>query len=73
MGIAKTAREEKKRARDLKLKQEEDARMMKLYREQVLKETPGPELVTIAGIQPAPKPAPVVEKAKAEEVGSFGD
>src|SRR5271154_7170691 len=72
LGVAKTAREEKKRARDAKLKQEEDARMMKLYREQVLKEAPGPELVTIAGIQPAaPKPAP--EKAPAEEVGSFGD
>ena len=71
LGIAKTAREEKKRARDAKQKQEEDARMMKLYREQVLKEAPGPALVTIAGIQPAaPK---VAEKAKAEEVGSFGD
>ena len=66
MGIAKTAREEKKRARDAKLKEEENARMMKLYREQVLKEAPAPALVTIAGIQPA-------EKAKAEEVGSFGD
>jgi uncharacterized radical SAM superfamily Fe-S cluster-containing enzyme len=77
IGVAKTAREEKKRARDAKQKQDEDARMMKLYREQVLKEAPGPELVTIAGIQPAaPKPMPAVEKAKApeaEEVGSFGD
>jgi len=73
MGIAKTAREEKKRARDAKQKLEEDARMMKLYREQVLKEAPGPALVTIAGIQPAPKPALALEKAKAEEVGSFGD
>ncbi len=70
MGIAKTAREEKKRARDAKLKEEENARMMKLYREQVLKETPGPELVKISGIMPAAKP---VETAKAEEVGSFGD
>jgi len=71
LGIAKTAREEKKRARDAKLKEEENARMMKLYREQVLKEAPGPALVTIAGIQPAtPK---VEDKAKAEEVGSFGD
>src|SRR5208282_1488456 len=69
-GIAKTAREEKKRARDAKLKEEENARMMKLYREQVLKEAPGPELVKISGIMPAPKP---VETAKAEEVGSFGD
>src|SRR5580692_2882585 len=78
IGVAKTAREEKKRARDAKQKLEEDARMMKLYREQVLKEAPGPELVTIAGIQPAMvKPVPVVDKAKAaevgNEVGSFGD
>jgi 7,8-dihydro-6-hydroxymethylpterin dimethyltransferase len=72
-GIAKTAREEKKRARDAKQKEEENARMMKLYREQVLKEAPGPELVKISGIMPAPAP----EKAKAaevgDEVGSFGD
>jgi len=72
-GIAKTAREEKKRARDAKLKEEENARMMKLYREHVLKEEPGPALVSITGIQPAPAP----EKAKAaevgNEVGSFGD
>ncbi len=51
--------------------------MMKLYREHVLKEQPGP-LVSIGSIaparrsRPAPKPAakPVEER---EEVGSFGD
>ena len=68
-GIAKTAREEKIRARDAKLKQSaEDARMAKLYREQVLKEQPGPDLVQIGGIAAAPKPA-----EEREEVGSFGD
>ena len=42
-GIAKTAREEKVRARDLKLqakKSAEDAHMEKLYREHILKEKP---------------------------------
>ena len=63
LGIAKTAREEKKRARDLKLK---DAEMMKLYRQHVLQEQPAPELVQLGGIQPAKSP-------EQEEVGSFGD
>jgi hypothetical protein len=67
LGIAKTAREEKKRERDQKLK---DAEMMKLYRQHVLKEEAGPALVQL-GIAPAG--APPKEKAKAEEVGSFGD
>ena len=65
LGIAKNAREEKTRARDAKLKErQEQERMMKLYREHVLKEQPGPELVQIGGVQP-------VEDR--EEVGSFGD
>ena len=70
-GIAKTAREEKLRARAQKNKQtEEDARMAKLYREVVLKEQKGPDLVQLA--RAAPKPAaPKVEER--EEVGSFGD
>jgi hypothetical protein len=42
--------------------------MAKLYREHVLKEQPGPELIQLGGIQPAPQP---VEDR--EEVGSFGD
>jgi 7,8-dihydro-6-hydroxymethylpterin dimethyltransferase len=68
-GIAKTAREEKKRARDLKLTSAEDARMAKLYRQHVLKEEAAPELVQLGGIAPAAKPA----EKPAEEVGSFGD
>jgi 7,8-dihydro-6-hydroxymethylpterin dimethyltransferase len=73
LGIAKTAREEKIRARDAKLKdQAENDRMMKLYKQHVLKEQPGdPALVQIGGIAPAPKPATKVEDR--EEVGSFGD
>jgi hypothetical protein len=78
LGIAKTAREEKIRARDAKLKQDaENARMAKLYREHVLQEKPVAGLVSIETIAPAPKPAapkPVVKKAEErEEVGSFGD
>src|SRR6516162_9743784 len=58
LGIAKNAREEKIRARDAKLKeQQENERMMKLYRQHVLKEQAGPELVQIGGIASAP-PAP---------------
>jgi hypothetical protein len=71
LGIAKNAREEKTRARDAKLKEsQENERMMKLYREHVLKEQPGPALVQIASIQPAPAVKPVEVR---EEVGSFGD
>ena len=71
LGIAKTAREEKTRARDEKLKQQqENERMSKLYRQHVLKEEPGPELVQLNMIAPAPKAAP--EESR-EEVGSFGD
>src|SRR5262249_11958597 len=54
-GIAKTAREEKKRARDAKLKHAEDERMMKLYREHVLGEKPQADLVPLSSIAPAPK------------------
>jgi uncharacterized radical SAM superfamily Fe-S cluster-containing enzyme len=69
LGIAKTAREEKRRARDAKLKQEaEHARMMALYREHVLGEKPVEGLVPLSAIAPA---APKDEKAEA--VGSFGD
>jgi uncharacterized radical SAM superfamily Fe-S cluster-containing enzyme len=70
-GIAKTAREEKLRARDEKLRQKaENERMAKLYREHVLKEQPGEGLVQIGGIAPAA--APAVDETR-EEVGSFGD
>ncbi|HUA59763.1 MAG TPA: radical SAM protein [Verrucomicrobiae bacterium] len=75
MGIAKTAREEKIRARDAKLKQDqENARMAKLYREHILKEQPGPDLVQIGLAEaPASKPAPPPAAEEREEVGSFGD
>ncbi len=78
LGIAKTAREEKKRARDEKLRQQQDnERMAKLYREHVLKEQPAPDLVQIGGIAAAapekPEPAKTVRDEVGEEVGSFGD
>jgi hypothetical protein len=70
LGIAKTAREEKLRARDEKQKQQENERMAKLYREQILKEKPAPaDLVQM--IMPAPKPEAAADKEEA--VGSFGD
>ncbi len=70
LGIAKNAREEKTRARDAKLKERlENERMMKLYREHVLKEQPSEPLIQIGGAAPARKP----EAEEREEVGSFGD
>ena len=69
-GIAKTAREEKTRARDQKLKDQE---MMKLYKEHVLGVKPVEGLVTLDSIAPAPVKAKPVEKELAKEVGSFGD
>jgi uncharacterized radical SAM superfamily Fe-S cluster-containing enzyme len=74
LGIAKTAREEKLRARDEKIKKTaEDLKMEALYREHILKE-PKPEpqggFVPLGSIAPAaPKAAPTTEKK--EEV--FGD
>src|SRR5579871_2134846 len=70
MGIAKTAREEKKRARDAKAKKAENDKMMRLYREQVLGEKPVTNIVPVSMIAPAPKAEPA---AKQEEVGTFGD
>jgi uncharacterized radical SAM superfamily Fe-S cluster-containing enzyme len=73
LGIAKNAREEKKRARDEKLReQQENERMAKLYRQHVLKEQPGTELVQLGSIAPAPAAKPKSEVDR-EEVGSFGD
>jgi uncharacterized radical SAM superfamily Fe-S cluster-containing enzyme len=71
-GIAKTAREEKLRARDAKLKEKaEEERMMKLYREHVLGEKPQADnIVPLTSIAPMSRPKPV---EKVEEVGSFGD
>src|SRR5258707_15390395 len=71
LGIAKTAREEKLRARDEKLKKSaEDARMEKLYREHILKEPP-PQAGFIPLGAIAPAKAAAAEPAKKEEV--FGD
>jgi 7,8-dihydro-6-hydroxymethylpterin dimethyltransferase len=47
LGIAKNAREEKLRARAERLRDDENLRMAKLYREFVLKKQPLPELVQI--------------------------
>jgi len=71
LGIAKTAREEKKRDRDAKLKESmEKERMMKLYKEHVLGEKPVEGLVPLSSIAPA---APKKTAEKEEAVGSFGD
>ncbi len=74
LGIAKTAREEKLRARDEKLKNDaENARMEKLYRQHVLKE-PQPEggFIPLTSIAPANSPAAETKKeTEREEV--FGD
>ncbi|PYT31151.1 MAG: radical SAM protein [Acidobacteria bacterium] len=81
LGIAKNAREEKIRARNEKLRQQaqNDERMMKLYREVVLKEKVDDAgfvpLDGIVGLKPATptKPAETRAVETREEVGSFGD
>jgi 7,8-dihydro-6-hydroxymethylpterin dimethyltransferase len=53
-GIAKTAREEKLRARAERLKQQQEhERMAALYRQHVLKEAPAPPVVQIQGLKKA--------------------
>ena len=56
--------------------------MAKLYREHILKEQPGPELVSIApvglgpgrrALVPLPSRAATKKVEEKEEVGSFGD
>jgi hypothetical protein len=70
LGVAKTAREEKIRARDEELRRraETDARMAYLYRKLVLKEPDQPSLIQIQTTAPAQQP---VEEQ--EEIGAFGD
>jgi uncharacterized radical SAM superfamily Fe-S cluster-containing enzyme len=71
LGIAKTAREEKTRARDAKLKQDaENAKMMALYRQHVLGEK-APEVGGFVSLDNLAKPAakPVVDEAKEEVMG----
>src|SRR6516162_4639534 len=73
LGIAKTAREEKLRARDEKLKKSADnARMEALYREHILKE-PKPQggFVPVASITPANGNGKAKAEPQKEEV--FGD
>jgi len=74
LGIAKNAREEKIRARDAKLKQEaENARMMALYRKEILKEptTEGGFIPVSTLIQPALKK--VAQQAPQAEEPVLGD
>jgi hypothetical protein len=75
-GIAKTAREEKTRARDLALKQKlEDEKMARLYREHVLGEKKVEGFVPLSGLLSTAnaKPAEPAKAEKQEEVGAMGD
>jgi uncharacterized radical SAM superfamily Fe-S cluster-containing enzyme len=69
-GIAKTAREEKLRARDAKLKQDaENAKMMALYKQHVLGEK-APEVGGFVSLDSiGAKPVPKVDEAKEEVMG----
>jgi 7,8-dihydro-6-hydroxymethylpterin dimethyltransferase len=76
-GIAKTAREEKKRKRDAVLEaaqaKAENEKMMKLYKQHVLRE-PVPEGGFVPLNSLGSKPGPVKQaEEKQEEVGTFGD
>jgi hypothetical protein len=75
-GIAKTAREEKARARDEALKKKlENEKMARLYREHVLGEKRVEGFVPLDGLlgSASPKAAPKVESERREEVGAMGD
>ena len=64
-GIAKTAREEKIRKRDELKKHAENERMMRLYRQHVLKEPAAPEAsVQIVGLGSKPKAADAEKDAE---------
>jgi hypothetical protein len=68
LGIAKTAREEKTRARDAKLKQDaENAKMMALYKQHVLGEK-APEVGGFVSLDNLAKPAAAPVEKKEEEV-----
>jgi uncharacterized radical SAM superfamily Fe-S cluster-containing enzyme len=74
LGIAKNAREEKIRARAEKLKkQEEDARMAKLYRQHILKEPLAPDLVQLQAPQANGKTSNAAKHEEHEQVGALGD
>jgi uncharacterized radical SAM superfamily Fe-S cluster-containing enzyme len=75
-GIAKTAREEKLRARDEALKQKlENEKMARLYREHVLGEKKIEGFVPLDGLLGSnkPLPAPPAPAISKEEVGAMGD
>ena len=74
-GIAKTAREEKTRARDEALKQKiENDKMARLYREHVLGEKKVEGFVPLDGLLGSiSKPAQPAKAEKQEEVGAMGD
>ena len=69
IGIAKNSREEKIRAREGKMKQDaENAKMARLYREQILGEKPKENFIAIDSlIASAPKAAEAAKEVKAEE------
>ncbi len=60
LGIAKNAREEKKRARAMKLSEQDNERMAKLYRQHILKEeaTPDTQIVQLQLRKAKPEGAP---------------
>src|SRR3954453_7714355 len=73
-GIAKTAREEKLRARDEALKQKlEDEKMARLYREHVLGEKKAGGFVPHVGLLSSTPAKPAAPADKREEVGAMGD
>jgi 7,8-dihydro-6-hydroxymethylpterin dimethyltransferase len=72
-GIAKTAREEKKRARDQALKEKlENEKMARLYREHVLGEKKVEGFVPLNGLLATAHTKPA-DAEKQEEVGAMGD
>jgi uncharacterized radical SAM superfamily Fe-S cluster-containing enzyme len=74
LGIAKNAREEKVRARDAKIKQEaENARMLALYRKEILKEAPPEGGFVPLGNLISPAPKRTVEAPEQTEEPVLGD
>jgi uncharacterized radical SAM superfamily Fe-S cluster-containing enzyme len=74
LGIAKTARQEKMRARDEALKKKlEDEKMMRLYREHVLGEKKQEGFVPLDGLLSTMPTKPATPVEKQEEVGTMGD
>ncbi len=73
-GIAKTAREEKLRARDEALRKKlEDEKMARLYREHVLGEKKLEGFVPLDGLLNSASTKPASTPEKKEEVGAMGD